>query len=231
MVGTKHVFWQALIVTVAIFGIGVMIGFFVEDSRTSSLNDQLVKSEVNLIDQQLRSRLIHDFSINCDLAQKQIFLFADQVYEEASTLERYDSAQTFKDTLDSLHRRYDLLRLLMWTESVELRQRCNAPYHTLLYFYAFNTEDVEQQATQRAFSHLLLDLKDQHPNDLLLIPVAANLNVSSVDLLASQYKIDHLPAIVVDEKYVIYDLETQNELASKILNVSFPNASVYRLSP
>ena len=59
---------------------------------------------------------------------------------------------------------------------------------------------------------MLLDVKGAHGGDLLLIPIAGNLNISSVDLVLEAHGIEKLPAILVDEKSVIEGLVSVEDL-------------------
>lgn len=63
-------------------------------------------------------------------------------------------------------------------------------------------------------SRLLADLKNKHGSGILLIPIAANLNLESVNLVLEKYEIKEIPAIIVDERKVVKDSVTFEELES-----------------
>ena len=139
MVNSKHAFWQALVFAIILFGIGLILGFFLESYRADKVQFNLIDSEINILDDQLRNKIIGDFDIDCDIAVQSNFDFADKIYSEALKLEKYDSASKTSDgSFFILHRRYDLLRVLLWTESIELRERCNEDFHTVVYLYDYN---------------------------------------------------------------------------------------------
>lgn len=206
MVSKKHPFWLALIFTIAVFLIGISLGFFLEGTRTDSIEISVLDSEINLMDEQLRNRVIGTFDLNCSVAIESTFSFADDVYFDAKTLENYVSASNFENSLGTLHKRYDLLRTILWAESVELRNKCGADFHTLVYLYEFDSEDLDLVATQRVFSKVLEELKAEHGSDILLIPIAGNLDLESVNLLTDKYEITDFPAIIVDEGVIIRDI-------------------------
>jgi len=68
MVNSKYAFWQALVFTILIFVLGIFSGFFLENSRADSIEVNLMNSEINLLDEQLRTRITDDLDIECDLA-------------------------------------------------------------------------------------------------------------------------------------------------------------------
>jgi hypothetical protein len=200
MVNSKHAFWQALIVTILIFGVGLVFGYFLEASRADGIEMNLLASEVNVLDEQLRGGIVGESNISCDLAVKSTFAFADKIYEEAVKLEKYDASSKFnRDALKILHKRYDLLRMMLWTESIKLEKRCGG-FHNVVYFFDYDPQEVELRAEQAFFSRLLVDLKNDSPDKVLLIPIAANLDLASVDIVLDIYEVSKTPAILVDEK-------------------------------
>ena len=56
---------------------------------------------------------------------------------------------------------------------------------------------------QLFFSRLLEDLKNKHSEEVLLIPIAVNLELDSVELAISKYQINNLPAVIIDEEKVV----------------------------
>lgn len=218
MVNSKHAFWQALIFAIIVFSIGLIMGFFLEQNRTEKIELNLLNSEINLLDEQIRSRAIENLKINCEISKSNMIAFADKIYEEAILLEEYDQSAKFSDNLKILHKRYDLLRVLLWLESVQFKEKCEDEIHNVVYIFEYNTEDLTQKATQASISRLLSDIKQKHGNKIILIPIAGNLDISSVNTILEKYKINSLPAIIIDEEKIIYGLPTFEELENKIFN-------------
>jgi hypothetical protein len=216
MRNSKHAFWQALVFTIVIFGLGFVLGFFLETYRADQVSFDVLNSEIDLLDEQLRNRVIDNFEIDCNIAIENTFEFADSIYYEALSLEKYDEAAKFSKQLKPIHKRYDLLRTMLWTESIDLRERCDREFHTIVYLYAYDSDDLEVEAEQLYLSNILLDLKEKYEKKVLLIPIAANLELSSVDLIKNKYKIEELPAIIIDEEVILYDIESFEELEEKV---------------
>ena len=209
---SKNVFLQALIVTVIVFIIGLVLGFTLESNRVDKTELALLESEINLLDEQIRTLNIKIFNISCNQATRSTFDFADKIYQEALQLEKYDVASKFANELKIIHKRYDLLRMLLWTRSIEIKKECSQEFHTTVYLFEYGTEDINQKARQSSVSRLLLDLKNKHGNKILLIPIAANLELESVNLVLEKYDISTLPAIIVDEDKVVKESVTFQEL-------------------
>lgn len=217
--GSKHVFWQALVLAVLIFVIGFIFGFFLETFRASQVEFNLANAEINLLDEQLRIKGISDLNTSCDSSIAGMFDFADNIYSDASKLEKYGASSQLSKEFLLLHKRYDLLRSFLWFEAIGLKDRCDGDFHTLVYLYDYSSEDIDKKSKQIYFSRVLTDLKSKYPDEILLIPIAANMNLSSVDLAVSGYEIEEFPVIIVDEKEVISDILTFEEIE----NVIFEN--------
>jgi len=212
----KSAFWKALIFTIVVFVIGLLLGAYFESQRASSLVGVLENSEIDLLDEQVRTKAIQDFNVRCDVSKNNTFAFADRIYSEAETLERDDQATKFSSDLKVIHKRYDLLRTLLWTQAVELKKQCGN-LHTVVYIYEYNTEDVDKQALQISFSRLLTELKEKHPNEVLLIPIAGNTGLSSLEVVLKDRNVSSMPSIIIDENVTISNIISYDELESSIL--------------
>jgi len=220
MVNSKNAFWQAFVFAVIVFAMGMILGLFLEDFRTNEIEKKLLESELNLLDEQIRGQGINNFQIECSEAKKSTFEFADKIYREAITLEKYDANSKFKDDLLILHKRYDLLRMLLWSEGIELKNNCAEELHTLVYLFSYEDEETQTKALQASHARLLNDFKEKNGDNVLLIPIAANLDISSVELIKNKYKIDNLPAIIVDEEKVITGQFTFEQLEDIVFEKS-----------
>ena len=202
----KHVFWEALVITIFIFGVGILFGIYVEGQRARDISESYLLSEINLLDARILTQLLDFENLNCEEAIEKNIEFADKVYWDAITLEQYEDANSLTNSLANEHKRYDLLRTLLWLNSIKIKERCGEDsFHTVVYLYDYKTEDLDIKGKQIVFSNFLLDLKNEKSNGIILIPIARNLNISSLELLTKNYKINE-PSIMIDETLIISDL-------------------------
>jgi hypothetical protein len=203
----KHVFWEALIISIFIFGIGFVFGMFLENSRSNEMIKLYLSSETNLLDIQVFSEIIQERSVDCNNLIEKNIEFGDQIYSDALRLEKYEEARKITPEIIDKHRKYDLLRTIFWLNSVKIKEKCPG-FHTVVYLYDYQTEDLTKRARQTVFSRYLGDLKEEFGNEILLIPIAKNMNLISLDILIADYGLSG-PAIIIDEKLVI---ESENSL-------------------
>ena len=63
----KHVFWQALLVTIVIFSLGILMGFILENWRTSKVDQLFKKSEIDLLDARVQNEIYTGKNFDCSL--------------------------------------------------------------------------------------------------------------------------------------------------------------------
>ncbi len=218
MVNPKNVFWQALISAVLIFGIGLLLGVYLEDSRSRAVEANLLNSEINIQDNQLALQINENFNISCENAIKNNIEFADKIYNEAKTLENYDASSDLTSTLEILHKRYDILRTVLWLQSIKIKKECKSNIMTIVYLYQYKDPPIEIKSEQITFSRALSELKDKYGNKIVLIPIAGDLNITSLETIKKRFAISTLPAVIIDEKTVIQDLSSLGNISLLIQN-------------
>jgi len=201
------VFWQALLSAILIFGVGLLLGVALEDSRNKDIEEILLNSEVNVLDSQLIGIASKGFNVSCEDVTEGLIEFADDVFLEARKLEKYEDSSQLTDVLEVFHRRYDILRVILWTQAVELKERCGGDFHTVVYIYQFRDPDLDLSSEQLVFSRKLQDLKKEYGNEFILIPLAGDLDLKSVDLIRKRYGVESYPVVILDERYVLRSIE------------------------
>lgn len=201
----KHVFWEALIITIVIFLGGLFLGMLIEASNSSKISNLYLQSEISLTDASSTTRLVKDMDLDCEVIRDQNIEVANRIYEEAKLLEEYEDSGKLTDTMKFLHKKYDLLRTLLWISNEDSIAECEN-YNLVVYLYEYNSEDKQVKAIQNVWSKVLLDVREQSFN-FMLLPIAANQNLTSLELLKEKYEIKQLPAIVVNDKKVLYDIK------------------------
>lgn len=203
----KNVIWEALIITIAIFLAGLFFGVLMEQGNTEKVNNLYLQSEIGLTDAMTMSRLTNNFEFNCSIIKKNNIDFANRIYSEAKILEKYEESGELTNSMELLHKKYSLLRTLLWVSNQKTFSRCHN-YDFVVYLYLLHTDDVDKQAEQNVWSKILFDMKMNNSN-MLLLPIAADQNLSSLDLLISKHGVTHFPALIINNKKVVYSLKNE----------------------
>ena len=101
----KNVFWEALIMTVAIFVVGLFLGMTIETTNSNKINNLYIASEISLVDATTISQLAEEESIGCESIKETKINFANKVYEEAKQLEIYETSGKLTSGLKLLHKK------------------------------------------------------------------------------------------------------------------------------
>ncbi len=208
----KRVFWEALLLTVVVFLLGLLIGIGYEMTKSSEMNDYYITSELSLMDVFALNSLINLGSESCASLTDANLAFADKIYNEAVILEKYESVGKVTKEMEIVHKRYDVLRTFLWINTIKTSETCEKDYSTVVYLYEYFSEDLAQKARQNVWSKILSDLKEKEGSSILLIPIAADSNLTSLDSLTSKFNITQYPVVIIDEKHVIRDLSSVEEL-------------------
>lgn len=210
---SKHSFWQALVIALIIFWTGIMLGILFENNRTSKLENFYKSSETQIFDVQLTGNLLlNSPNQDCSIALLENIEFADKIYEEAKTLEKYDASNKITEDVVKLHSRYDLLRTMLWINAITLQEKCPNETNIVVYLYQYIEPSINTQAKQITVSKVTSDLKKKYGDKVLLIPIAYDTDVKSLSLLRSKYQLNEFPVVMINQKNKINDLTTVEEL-------------------
>jgi len=210
----KNVFWEALLVAVLVFSIGLLFGMFFESSLVEKMNTYYADSEISLIDMLAIGDAIHLESMSCSEAIDANIKFADKIYNEGLILEDYESSNQIDDEIKLIHKKYDVLRTLLWLNLMRLEDNCGEDFSTVVYLYEYGTEDLDKRASQDVWSKILGDLKEKRGNEMILLPISGNGDLVSLNSLISQFNISEFPVVIINNEHVIQDLTSVEDLES-----------------
>lgn len=208
----KHVFWEALLITVVVFIFGLLIGISYESSRVEEVNRFYAHSEVSLMDLFALNNMVDFEESSCELLINSNIVFANRIYEEAYLMEKYADSTRVSEGAKLAHQRYDLLRTFLWMNMMKIREKCKKDVDLVVYLYEYDTGDLAKKATQNVWSKVLFDLKQRKGDELVLIPIASNTNLNSFDALVSKFEVEQYPVVIINDEDVIYNLKSVEQL-------------------
>lgn len=213
----KSVFWEAFILAIFIFALGIFLGYLIEMNRTNDVITLYQQSELDMLDIKAQENIMNLKQIDCSLFFNEMLNFADRTYNEAKLLERYEGANEMSQGIVLQHKKYDLLRTGLWIDSIKFRERCDINFSTVIYFYEYNSEDMEIKSAQTVFSKKLGEIKEKLGGQVILFPIAANMNISSISYLLAEYNITNLPSVLINEKLKIDNINSLSAIDSYLV--------------
>jgi hypothetical protein len=207
-----RIFIETLFFTLLILLIGFLMGVLVEYSRTNRIISDYKNFEVGALDLRLQNYYyqIMDESL-CKEAINQNIIFADEIYNEGLLIQKYEDSNDFSENLILEKKKYVLLKTELWFNSILLKQKCNKPFHTVVYIYS-QTNDLIKEAEQDSISKTLQLIKEQKGNSIVLIPIAGDLDLGIVDTQLRTYNITYLPSIIINEKTILEGFHSKEDI-------------------
>lgn len=212
----KSAFWKAAILTFILFLLGVLLGIFIESSRINSLEEKYENIEFQLLDSKLRTSfyqmLDEDF---CEFAIDDNLRFSDMIYEEGRKIEIYDQFNKFgKDRLNREKKKYAFLKAEFWLNSLILKEKCNADYIHIIYFYEDDPSSSTIDQEQEVQSNILMNLKEKYGASIILIPLPTNFDISIINGLIEINNIQITPAILIESEIKLEGIHSLEEIES-----------------
>ncbi len=215
LVNSKHAFWQALIVTIAIFVIGIFLGIVIEGKRADEASERFIESEISLMDSLALSNLAQaseNNPLSCDILIEANINFADRVYNEALSIEDYGAAERLTDNVGVVLKRYDLMRTILWINVMEIPDECMEETSVVVYLFDRNAENLEEKSLNKVWERVLFYLKSEKGEEIILIPINADMEFISLNSLLSEFNITKTPAVIIDNEHVIKETMSVDDL-------------------
>jgi hypothetical protein len=94
---------------------------------------------------------------------------------------------------------------------IKVKENCGN-INTVVYLYSYNAEDIEIKSKQVVWGKILQDLKEEKGNEVILIPIAVDQEITSLNFLTRTYGVMEFPAVILNEETILYDHKTVEEL-------------------
>ena len=209
----KRVYIQAGILSLLVFFIGIMLGIWIDNYRLGSIRSALSEADINSYDARLLNSYLQNFGEEyCNVALEQNLAYNDKIYEEGRKIEDKINANIFTPEVEQEWRRYTLLQTQFWLNSVELKEKCGFDYHTVVHLFRQKNITRTEEINNKVQASVLLDLKDQCGNNIMLIPSTVDTNLIVVNAITKQFDVSEYPAVIIDESFVFQGLTTSDKL-------------------
>ena len=80
-----------------------------------------------------------------------------------------DKTKLVNSVFSKVYKKYDLMRTNLWIDSIKVKEECTR-VDSVVYFYEYGTEVIASKAKQSVWSKVLVDLKNEKADKILLIP-------------------------------------------------------------
>jgi hypothetical protein len=95
-----------------------------------------------------------------------------------------------------------------------LKEKCNDPFNTVVYFYAGDPNNNLKVSEQKVLSNVLKTVKENLGNEIILIPIAGDLNIGAIDLQKRLYNVSYFPSVLINEDVLLEGFKPVEEIES-----------------
>ncbi|MDO8555745.1 MAG: hypothetical protein Q7R96_01050 [Nanoarchaeota archaeon] len=192
----KHLL--ALFITAVIFGIGIIIGIQLTDTRINTIKALNEHQQADFESLQLQYLYLNSQRGNqtCIALTKTL---EENVYDLENArikVENYLQNSDDKEELELIKRSYTLAEIRYWLLHEQTKQRCSSEAVALLYFY--QQEPLCNDCSAQGY--ILTALKEQFKEKLLIFSIDENTEEPMVDILKKVYNISETPTLIIEEK-------------------------------
>jgi len=207
----KNVFLKTAILTILVFVIGFFVGVFFDNLRLEEIREGVTEIDNLWNDARLLHSYIQKFSNitpYCGFLLDENLKLGDRIYEEGLRIERYEEVNRFAPLFNQEKKRYALLDLQFWLNSIDLKRLCNANYSTIIYLYSQYSKTAEQEFQDK----VLWDFKQKCGPQTIYITFPADMGISTIEIIKNIYKIEKIPAVLINESLLLYSPITMGEI-------------------
>ncbi len=211
----KDIFSKAAVITIVVFLIGVYLGVVFDSMRVEEVKSRITEIDNLWNDVRLMQSYIQKFSNRteyCDFLLDENLRIGDKIYEEGLKVEEYEKSNRFSSQLILEKKRYALLDLQFWLNTIELKKSCNGNYSTVVYFYSQNNRTPEQGFQDR----VLWELKQKCGPKIIYITFPSDIDISTIEIIKNIHTIEKIPSILINETIVLETPLTMRELEEYI---------------
>ncbi len=205
----KKLTGTAFLITVLVFILIIGVSLIFENIRTEEIRKSFAETDVLWNDARFFNEYITNASESeCEYLIEENRNLGDRIYGEGLKIETYENANKLTDAILTEKKRYALLDLQFWKNSIEIRKRCGSEFATVIYFYSqFNST-----ADQKLMDRILFDFKQRCGAATVYITMPSDMDLSSVNLIKTYYNITKIPSVLINEKTPLTGVASLDEL-------------------
>jgi hypothetical protein len=192
----KGLFIKTAIITLLIFGAGIMFGLWISQEKVGELEQTTTSLKSSIENAELQFALLD--ILEPEIACNYLATSAKELGKKAASLakdvERFESSQRIDESdFIELKKEYTSTLIKDWVVLEKIKDTCNSTYITVLYFYS--NENCDKCLDQGI---VLTHIKDQLEQDIMIFALDSDLGLLTVDALRDSYGIEKYPALIIE---------------------------------
>jgi len=195
----KKLTGTAFLITFLVFVLIIGVSLIFENNRTEEIRKNFAETDVLWND----ARFFNEFAANasageCGSLMDENRNLGDRIYSDGLKIETYENANKLTDAILTEKKRYALLDLQFWQNSIEIKKKCGPEFSTVIYFYS----QYNITADQKIMNGILFDFKQRCGPATVYITLPVDMYLSSINLIKGLYNITQTPSVLINENRV-----------------------------
>lgn len=184
-----NIYIVALIVTVAIFSLGIYVGMVIDESAKANVDSELRTLEQDLYLSRIMLLMEENTTEFCPIYSEKLEAVNSERQLIGDRLEYLETVRGMHD--DELKERYFYLELENYLLMQKMKNECGGEFVPVLFFYADGDEASNNQG------EVLGQLRAAHP-EVKVFSFDGNMDTAVVSVLKEKYLVTSYPAVVFD---------------------------------
>lgn len=198
----------ALLLTMAIFGIGILIGIFFENVRLEHSKELILSEKVGLQSLQLQQKYIDQKIADCSTLHQILETNIDELQKKMAEVSDYEKSSVLKDSEFNLQLQdYFLTEIQFLLISQEIDKKCAQENVKVIYFYDDNPYDTQ--------GDILSYLKKIFGSRLLVFSLDSTFKEEPmIKILLTSNNITQFPSVIIDDQKFQGQTSVENLMAT-----------------
>lgn len=218
----KKMFLLAVLVTVVIYFLGMLTGYFLQkdvllktEEDLKKIQEEFTAYKQNLETIQLEQLYLSTYQgeSSCNFLisiinemQKNLSYFWSKLPSKLEVYEKYSQVQP--EYLE-LKRDYTMLSIRAWLLSLNVKEKCGKDIIPILYFYSKDCESCIEQGN-------VLDSIRSEDKRVAVFTIDLNLNESIITVIKDTYNISEAPSLIIEKNTSFKGFTSESQLKQVI---------------
>jgi len=212
----KHVFLTSLLLTLAIFCVGIILSYLLDFVRINEITKVIDSHELDTEAYFIQQDFVGQFGGNeCNDIEERLAVLKQEVRKVGIDLSNYGSKSFFKkNDYDYLKRKYFLLELELLDMVNNVNDQCGHTYVPVVFFFKIDDNPSERQG------FVLDDINDAYRSQVAILAIDKDYQDEPlVKMLVSRYNVSTAPTMIIDNSQKVGRLMYTGELNATILKI------------
>jgi len=207
----KYRYVVAALLVVLVFSLGFLISNLADNTRASSLRNELQQDVVRIESRQLQLSYLESQSQSCDALEAGLNNIVKGYNERLGKVQQYqDNSLLSSQRFETIKHQYIVSGIRYWLFAQQLRKKCEYSPNTVL-FFTTDLQKTDCSACEKEGQQLTL-LKQVHQNQVLVFSVPVKMDDGLIKILERTYNVTETPTVVVNGNDTLAGYHSRSEI-------------------